>query len=420
MRRKKNYAIPVTTSLLCLVALCLAWLARSPWLAAAAALGLCYVLLRLTYAKKAPPEKAPPEKAPPATPAPRLPERPTASRRPVDPADTDGLVERMLEQGRWALLLRPKVVSNLTEGHLRRAREALEENLALVPDGEVVLGQIDEALDDGKLDEEEIAATQGRVVRVERFFLDRFPVTNQQFHEFVADGGYEQMPLWEESIWTAVLDLVDGTGMPGPRYWKNGCFPPGEEDHPVVGVSWYEASAYARWAGRRLPTDAEWVKAGSWPVPLSATTRSQRKYPWGDTMDRNRANLWNSRSARVVPVEQYPEGVSVGGVYQLIGNVWEWTSGNFRAGDHVAGRLELPTPMKNIRGGAFDTYFDNQATCQFQSGETPLGRRRNIGFRCAVGVCDLVFACRSPNGKEEADDVPSVEHTDAAPNGRDA
>ncbi len=315
----------------------------------------------------------------------------------------------MLAQGRFALLLRPKIVANLSETHLRSAQEALEHSMALVPDGEVVLGRIDEALDDGKLDEEEIAATQGRVIQVERFFLDRFPVTNQQFHEFVADGGYQQMSLWDESIWPAVLDFVDGTGMPGPRFWKNGRFRRGEHNHPVVGVSWYEANAYARWVGKRLPTDAEWVKAGSWPVSLSSTMRMQRRYPWGDTMDRNRANLWNPDSPRIVPVDQFEEGVSVGGVYQLIGNVWEWTGGSFRVGDHLAGRLELPTPVKNIRGGAFDTYFDNQATCQFQSGENPLGRRRNIGFRCAVGVCDLVLAARPPAAEERGDHVPAAE-----------
>ncbi|GAF71255.1 unnamed protein product [marine sediment metagenome] len=226
-----------------------------------------------------------------------------------------------------------------------------------------------------------------------------------------------------------MLEMVDRTGAPGPRYWRDGCFLPGEEDHPVIGVSWYEASAYARWIGKRLPSDAEWVKAGSWPVAMSATTRMQRKYPWGDTMNRTAANLWGSGPEGIVPVDEFDLGVSVGGIYQLIGNVWEWTCGNFRelslAGEivsscspyptdldtheYVAGDLILPTPMKSIRGGAFDTYFDNHATCQFQSGENPLRRRHNIGFRCAVAIGDLALvrpASAEPEEAELQDDAP--------------
>ena len=226
-----------------------------------------------------------------------------------------------------------------------------------------------------------------QVIRVPGVFLDRYPVTNRQYQEFVCSGGYEQMSFWDSHIWPAVLDFVDLTGAPGPRTWKNGRFPRGEDDHPVNGVSWYEAAAYARWVGKRLPTEAEWVKAGCWPVPLDEGTRVQRKYPWGESMDRSRCNLWGTGPGHVVAVTDYPAGVSVGGVHQLIGNVWEWTTGNFGAGGGPD--LALPTPMKSIRGGAFDTYFDNQATCQFRSGENPVARKHNIGFRCAVSFCDV-------------------------------
>ena len=309
----------------------------------------------------------------------------------VDPTDTQGLVEEMLAQGRYALLLRKQVVSNLTDEQFGRAREALSESMALVPEGEVVLGPIDQALDDGKLDNDELALHDGKLVRVAALFLDRFPVTNQQFQEFVDGGGYEQMSIWDPHIWPAVLDFVDLSGCHGPRLWKQGRFDHGQEHYPVVGVSWYEAAAYARWVGKRLPTDAEWVKAGSWPVPLSPTSRIQRKYPWGDSMDRARCNLWGSGPGRVVAVTEYPQGVSVGGIRQMIGNVWEWTSTNFGAGALHGGDFSLPTPMKSLRGGAFDTYFENQASCHFQSGERPVARKHNVGFRCAVSMCDLVL-----------------------------
>lgn len=319
-----------------------------------------------------------------------------------DPQDTDALVEQMLHQGRYALLLRPQIAEGLTERQYRRALEALERSMSLVPDGEVVLGQVDGLWDDAPPEQAESAASGGRVVRVDHFFLDRFPVTNEQFQHFVCAGGYQQLNLWEESIWPALLDLVDRTGQPGPAFWSNGRYPAGLATHPVVGVSWYEALAFARWIGKRLPTDAEWVKAACWPVNVSPANRVQRRYPWGDSMDRSRANLWGSGPGGTMPVDALPEGVSVGGVYQLIGNVWEWTRSDFRG---LVGRqdpLIADVPMKSLHGGAFDTYFDNQATCQFQSGEAALARKPNIGFRCALSACDLLLARGQPRASEPA------------------
>jgi gamma-glutamyl hercynylcysteine S-oxide synthase len=302
------------------------------------------------------------------------------SRKAVDPNDINALVEQMSEQGRFALLLRQQVAGNLSEEQFGQALGVLGECMALVPDGDVQLEEGDSS----------------RVVRVQRFFLDRYPVTNRQYYEFVMAGGYHQPGLWDEAILPGVLEFVDRTGDPGPKYWQNGRYPEGEDKHPIVGVSWYEAAAYARWVGKRLPSDAEWIKAGAWPVRISSTTQVQRKYPWGDSMERSRANLWGSGPGRTVPVDQYPGGVSAGGVYQLIGNVWEWTTSNFSGAslpsEHLPTQgLRLSTPLRSIRGGAFDTYFDNQAAFQFQSGENPLSRRDNIGFRCVVGVCDLML-----------------------------
>jgi iron(II)-dependent oxidoreductase len=322
------------------------------------------------------------------------------------PDDACALVDQMLALGRYSLLLRPQLAVNLVDEQYRAAVGALETEMALVPDGDVVLGQIDDALEDGRLEDEEVAEARARVVQVEHFFLDRYPVTNNEFHRFVVAGGYEDPALWDESMLAAILHFVDSTGHPGPAFWKEGRYAKGRENHPVVGVSWFEACAYARWVGKRLPTDAEWVKAGCWPVPVSPTARVQRKYPWGDSIDLDRANLWGSGRADTVPVEDFAQGVSVGGVYQLIGNVWEWTRSDFRSLPFMDGRLLAEAPMKSIRGGAFDTYFDTQATCQFQSGEAAVARKRNIGFRCAIGVCDLMLSRASgESAAEEPEDV---------------
>lgn len=361
-----------------------------PWLALGGALGLGFVGLRWRSVRDHP---AAAEKRPASLegPPPRRP-LPIAGQRSSDPGDLDTLVEEMLAQGRYALLLRPQIAATLSEEPFQRALAALEEDMALVPDGDVFLGPIGEADGDGRLDETALAEGAGRIIQVQRFFLDRYPVTNAQYAAFVAAGGYEQPALWDPSILPAVLDFVDQTGRPGPRYWRNGTFPPGREDHPVVGVNWYEASAYARWVGKRLPSDAEWVKAASWPVRLSPTTRLQRRYPWGDTMDRTKANVWGSGPADTVPVQQFAGGVSVGGVYQMTGNVWEWMRGSYVPPDGSDGQWAADIGLKSLRGGAFDTYFDNQATCQFQSADAAVARKPNIGFRLALGACDVVLA----------------------------
>lgn len=305
----------------------------------------------------------------------------------AEAADAGSLVDEMLAQGRYALLLRRQLVGNLRGDQLQRAREAWERNMSGVPEGEVLLTPRGDAADDS--DADFAPQPQGTLLGVGALFLDRYAVTNRQYQQFVRAGGYGQMAIWDPQIWPAVVDFVDSTGCPGPRFWTRGCYPSGTDEQPVVGISWYEAAAYARWAGKRLPADAEWVKAASWPMPVSSTARWQRKYPWGDSVDRDRCNVWVSGVGGTVAVTEYATGASVGGVYQLIGNVWEWTSGNFGAAGWSGGELALAAGMKSIRGGAFDTYFESQAACQFQSGENPLSRKHNIGFRCALSACDV-------------------------------
>ncbi|HEX5105732.1 MAG TPA: SUMF1/EgtB/PvdO family nonheme iron enzyme [Pirellulaceae bacterium] len=330
------------------------------------------------------------------------PESPLPPRKAVRRGGDGSLVDRMVASNRVPLLLRPQIASSLGPSDLAAAQAALDETMAIVPQGPVaVRARCYESLD------EEHAPRAERLIQVEGFFLDRFTVTNQEFQQFVEEGGYEQMALWDESIWPAVLGFVDRTGHPGPRYWENGCYPRGTEDHPVVGVSWYEASAYSRWTGKRLPTDPEWVKAGGWPVMSECGRPVQRKFPWGDAMDRRRANMWGSGWDGTVAVHALPEGVSVGGVQQLIGNVWEWTSSTFGAWEPSNRKIETHLPLKSIRGGAFDTYFDTQANCQFQSGESPLSRKHNVGFRCALGFCDVVHMADSVDA-DATDELPGI------------
>ena len=232
----------------------------------------------------------------------------------------------MLTNGRYALLLRPEMNRHLDREHIIRAVRHLDEAMALVPAGRVLLGPLAEqaSSSSGAFDAQ---SDDARAVHASRrnAVLRPLLVTNLEYQRFVDSGGYEKLEYWHEEALPALLDFVDQTGQPGPRYWIEGCYHGGEERRPVVGVSWYEASAYARWAGKRLPTDAEWTKAGAWPVESAPGRIAQRRYPWGESFDIRRANLWGSQREGPVDVDEYPDGESVGGVHQLVGNVWEWT-----------------------------------------------------------------------------------------------
>lgn len=290
-------------------------------------------------------------------------------------------VEQLIAEGRYALLLRPEVAGTLTSAERELAAAELRRQMAWMPAGRVLL-KTRVAGGDAELAAE-------RRLDVDGFWIDRFPVTNAQYRCFVEAGGYEDASLWDAPAVLWLPSFVDATGVPGPRFWSEGTYPVGQDDFPVVGVSWYEAAAYARWTGKRLPSDPEWVRAAAWPVEVAGKL-VQRRYPWGQTFDRRMANIWSSGKEGVVAVTEFGGGATPAGVCQMIGNVWEWMADDLGAWDDPHDRLETDEPMKSLRGGAFDTYFESQATCQFQSGDSLLARRRNIGFRCVIGGADLV------------------------------
>lgn len=311
------------------------------------------------------------------------------------PTSTEGLVDDLIATGRYALLLRRETNRHLSHDQIVRAIHELDEAMSLVPAGKVLLGELAElSSTSGSITDAKPRQLARNLCSVEPIYLDRYAVTNEEFQQFVDAGGYEQLEYWDEEALPALLDFVDQTGLPGPRNWWDGCFPSGEERRPVTGVSWYEASAYARWVGKRLPTDAEWTKAGAWPVESAPGRIAQRRYPWGESFDLRRANLWGSGGNHEVDVDQFPGGVSIGGIHQLVGNVWEWTSSALCQSADAT--LHVPDTMKSIRGGAFDTYFESQATCHYQSGDQPLARRRNLGFRLALPMADLAPAAPRP------------------------
>lgn len=258
-----------------------------------------------------------------------------------------------------------------------RVLESIDERFGMVPEG---FASIPETVHDTPGCPETDHATAA-------FLLARHPVTNADYQGFVDDGGYDNLELWPQDIWPHLIDMKDLTGVAAPRYWRDGRHDRRLADHPVVGICYYEAAAYARWAGYRLASEAEWQMAASWRIRSSAQTI--RRYPWGDALDVRHCNIWSSAIGRTVGVGEYASGAAPNGVLQLIGNVWEWTDSDFVAVDGEGRSVIGDMVLKSIRGGAFDTYFAAQATSTFRTGLVGLARVHNVGFRCALNL-DLV------------------------------
>jgi iron(II)-dependent oxidoreductase len=170
------------------------------------------------------------------------------------------------------------------------------------------------------------------------FCIARAPVTNAEFASFIDEGGYTQRRWWSDAGWAWRVKAQAGH----PFHWEPAsggkwlekhfdAFLPLEDDLPVIHVNWYEADAYCRWAGRRLPTEAEWELAASGEPTegWGGVTDRKRKFPWGnDPPDPTRANLDFQRMGRL-EVGALPDSDSAFGCRQMIGNTWEWTSSDF-------------------------------------------------------------------------------------------
>jgi iron(II)-dependent oxidoreductase len=283
------------------------------------------------------------------------------------------MTKRLINDDRYAFVLLKAAIDQISESDTRPAWALLHHQMALVPAGCVPVVLADGSHANAKLD---------------GFFLDRLAVTNRQFRRFVQAGGYDSLEIWPQEVWPSVSRFTDRKGRPGPRDWEGGNFPAGKADHPVVGICWYEAMAYARWVGKRLPTATEWQKAGGWPEQLSGGDCN--RYPWGDLFDPGRTNLWASGIGRTVPVTHYANGATPNGIFQMTGNVWEWLDDSLDAIPCSEEETFVPwKPMRRIIGGAYDTYFASEATCHFITGQAELDRPENVGFRCALSLEQL-------------------------------
>jgi iron(II)-dependent oxidoreductase len=248
-------------------------------------------------------------------------------------------------------------------------------------------------------------------VQLAAFRIGRTPVTNASWLSFAEGGGYERREWWSDEGWAWKeqydIERPGGwtTASPAQRAtdtdaslrwrgepvqeWRCGAWQPLHPDRPVVHVSWFEADAFARAHGVRLPTEAEWEKAATWDRATGATG----DWPWGDAPPRGgRANLFENGCAGCATVDAHPEGAAACGALGMIGDVWEWTASEF---DGYPGFAAHPYPQysqvffrsgyRSLRGGSWAT-SRRVATPTFRNWDLPIRRQIFAGLRIAEDV----------------------------------
>ena len=215
--------------------------------------------------------------------------------------------------------------------------------MVYVPGGDFLMGS----------DDAEELSRPAHFVSVRPFFIDRTEVTNAAYQKFVEAANYDP-----------------------PATWKDGSLPAGEEELPVTGITWYDAAAYAAWAGKRLPTEAEWE--------FAARGSEGRKYPWGNDWDASHANLDNTAKSLRRAGQGSPSPL---GIFDMAGNAWEWTASDARA---YPGSKEFPRSrlkLKIIRGGNWKSNQET-AAATFRGFYGASGEKdySSTSFRCVKDV----------------------------------
>lgn len=219
-------------------------------------------------------------------------------------------------------------------------------------------------------------------VWVDAFYVDRLPVTNAQFRPFVEAGIYQQSdnPCWhgfeENYRWMRKTEMRRA-----PRYWWDRDW--SAPNHPIVGITWFEAVAFARWSGKRLPTEAEWEKA--------ARGTDGRRFPWGNDFDVQRCNISQSGIGTTAACGSFsPQGDSPYGVAEMSGNIWEWTSSLYLPYPYQRdeGREDLAegAGRRVVRGGSWQSRFEQHVRCANRHYAEVNFAFANTGFRCAKNV----------------------------------
>ncbi len=248
--------------------------------------------------------------------------------RPVNQAALDTSLAKAAAEAkaRFAVLLRSPVESAPAEHEIVQ-----ETAIRHAADGKLM-----QRVEAGVL----LSGADDKPVWLDEYLIDVYPVTNEDYARFLS-----------------------ATSHPAPVHWDGGKVPAGSDNHPVVFVTWHDATAYAAWAGKDLPTGHEWEKAARGP--------SGRPYPWGDTASPAKCNVRESGPGTTTPVDRYHSGTSPYGVYDLCGNIWEWC------------RTETEPGRHELKGSAFTSSFTRAAPSAFNDASARMNDD-DTGFRCVA------------------------------------
>jgi gamma-glutamyl hercynylcysteine S-oxide synthase len=268
-------------------------------------------------------------------------------------------------------------------------RAAVTGTSVLVPAGEFILG-VDAVTEPHSLDNERSA----HLVDLPAFRIGTVPVTNGEWRGFMDDGGYDDRRWWSERGWSHRQEA----SLHAPQFWNTGDltgtrtrFGHVEDipaDEPVQHITFFEAEAYAAWAGARLPTEQEWEKACAWDPAANC----RRRYPWGSSEPTAHLANLGGDSLRPAPVGAYPAGASAYGAEQMLGDVWEWTTSPLRPWPGFTPMLyeQYSAPFfdgdyKVLRGGSW-AVESSILRPSFRNWDHPIRRQIFSGVRLAWDV----------------------------------
>lgn len=269
---------------------------------------------------------------------------------------------------------------------LPQGRSGVAGTSVLVPAGEFVLG-VDAVSEPHSLDNERNA----HVVDLPAFRIGRVPVTNAEWQQFVDDGGYRQQRWWSDRGWAHRQQA----GLTAPQFWnldgtrtRFGHVEQIPGDEPVQHVTYFEAEAYAAWAGARLPTEEEWEKAAAWDPAAG----KRRRFPWGASEPTEHLANLGGDALRPASVGAYPASASAYGAEQMLGDVWEWTSSPLRPWPGFTPMLyeQYSEPFfdgdyKVLRGGSW-AVASSILRPSFRNWDHPIRRQIFSGVRLAWDV----------------------------------